>query len=66
MIDEFSRQHVTFGIDRSINAKGVIELLDLAVLEHGAPRVLRMDNGPEFISKALKEWVEEQKGLLHV
>jgi hypothetical protein len=35
------------------------ELLDdLAAVRGGRPRVLRMDNGPEFISNALREWAE--------
>lgn len=60
VIDEFTRQHIAWKVNRSITAKSVVELLDLAVLEHGAPRVLRMDNGPEFIAHALADWVAEQ------
>ncbi len=38
----------------------MIELLDLACLENGSrPRVIWMDNGPEFISKALQDWAGE-------
>lgn len=60
VVDEFTRQHITFSVDRSITAADVVELLDVAVLDRGAPRVLRMDNGPEFIAAALAEWVAEQ------
>ena len=28
-------------------------------LERGAPRVIRVDNGPEFVSKALDRWAHE-------
>ena len=38
-----------------MTAKDVIELLDVAVVERGCPEVLRMDNGPEFISCALSQ-----------
>lgn len=61
VIDEFTRQHVAWCVDRSITAAGVVELLDCAVLDRGAPQVLRMDNGPEFIAEKLAQWVEEQQ-----
>ena len=60
IIDEYTREHVAFVVDRKLDAASVIELLDLACLEHGGrPRVIRMDNGPEFISHALQEWATE-------
>lgn len=60
IIDECSREHVGWKLDKSIDAESVIELLDIACLERGGrPRVLRMDNGPEFIAQALAQWAEE-------
>ena len=50
VIDEFTRQHLAFRVERRMGAVDVIEMLDLAVLAHGAPQVLRADNGPEFIA----------------
>ncbi|MBG9253658.1 DDE-type integrase/transposase/recombinase, partial [Corynebacterium diphtheriae bv. mitis] len=51
VIDEFTREHGGFEVGRSITAVSVIELLsNLAASRGGRPRVLRMDNGPEFIS----------------
>lgn len=40
VIDEFTRQHITFRVDRSITATDVIEMLDVASIDHGRPRVL--------------------------
>lgn len=60
VVDEYTREHVTFAVDRALTAKDVIELLDLAALERGRPKVLRMDNGPEFISDALARWAAEE------
>ena len=50
VIDEFTRQHLAFRVERRMGAADVIEMLDLAVVAHGAPQVLRADNGPEFIA----------------
>jgi putative transposase len=32
---------------------------------HGVPRFIRSDNGPEFIAKALKQWLKEQGSSTH-
>ena len=53
LIDEFTRQHLAFRVERRMGAADVIEMLDLAALTHGAPQVLRADNGPEFIAAAM-------------
>ena len=59
VIDEFTRQHLAFRVERRMGAVDVIEMLDLAVLAHGAPQVLRADNGPEFIAAAVGRWASE-------
>ena len=47
-VDEFTRQHLAFRVERRMGAADVIDMLDLAVLAHGAPQVLRADNGGVF------------------
>ena len=64
IVDEYTREHVAFTVDKKIDAGAVIELLDLACLDQGGrPRVVRMDNGPEFIACALKDWAEEDNTI---
>ena len=63
VIDEFTHQHLAFRIERRMGAADMIEMLDLAVLSHGAPQVLRADNGPEFIAGALRRWASEHDTL---
>ena len=63
VIDEFTRQHLAFRVERRMGAADVIEMLDLAVLTHGAPQVLRADNGPEFIAAAQARWASEHDTL---
>lgn len=61
IIDEFTREHIALRIERSVSAKDVVEMVDIAMLERGStPKVVRMDNGPEFIAKALASWCREQ------
>lgn len=40
-----------------MRCKRVIEVLSRLVSVHGAPLFMRSDNGPEFISLAILEWI---------
>lgn len=42
--------------DRSARG-GVIDVLAQLIGVHGAPRYLRSDNGPEFVSRAILQWL---------
>ncbi len=59
--DEFTRQGLAIKVDKSIKAKDVICILADLFSERGAPMYLRSDNGPEFIEKALKEWLVRKR-----
>lgn len=56
IIDEHPREALDIWVDRSITADDLVERLDLLAAERGAPGHLRMDNGPELVAWALKEW----------
>jgi len=59
--DEFSRELVALEVERRIEAKDVIRILEAAVTERGGPpQYIRSDNGPEFIARAVKDWIEER------
>jgi putative transposase len=45
----------------SLRSGKVIETLSRLVTVHGAPKYLRSDNGPEFVSAAVLRWVTESK-----
>ena len=57
VVDEFTRECFTVEVARSLTAQDVIVALDKLFKAHGAPRYLRSDNGPEFIARAVKEWL---------
>jgi putative transposase len=58
LIDEFTRECLAIDVAGSIRSARVIEILTRLISERGAPRYLRSDNGPEFVSKAILEWLE--------
>ena len=54
--DDFNRESLRIEIDTSLPSQRVVRALDELVELRGAPRRLRLDNGPEFISAALRQW----------
>jgi hypothetical protein len=56
-VDEHTRECLGGLVERSITAERLANELDDIVADRGvAPRVLRLDNGPEMIAAALAEW----------
>ena len=56
--DEFSRELVALEVERRMEAKDVIRILDQAVAARGCvPEFIRSDNGPEFVAQAVQEWI---------
>lgn len=60
VIDEYSRESLAIDVAGSIRSGRVIEVLAQLIAVHGAPKVLRSDNGPEFVSRALLKWATDQ------
>jgi putative transposase len=56
VVDEFTRESLAMEVDRSITADRLIDVIEGLVVIHGAPEHLRMDNGPELCSWALRDW----------
>ncbi len=59
VIDEFTRESLAIEVAGSIRSGRVIETLSALISVHGAPRYLRSDNGPEFVSKAILKWLHD-------
>jgi putative transposase len=57
VVDEYSRECLALEMERSITSEEVVATLSRLFTERGAPSFIRSDNGPEFISKALKRWL---------
>lgn len=56
IVDVVSKLSPAIGVDHSYRGCDVVQTLDLAAKEHGYPKCIRVDNGPEFISKDLDLW----------
>jgi transposase InsO family protein len=52
--DEFTRQSLAIVAGSSFRSERVCGVLDDLCNRHGTPKMLRMDNGPEFIALALR------------
>lgn len=61
IIDDFNREGLWIEVDTSIPAARVVRVLDMLALWRGYPRQLRIDNGPELISKTMADWAEEHQ-----
>jgi putative transposase len=60
VIDEYTRECLAIDVGGHIRSGRVIEVLARLVSVHGAPRYLRSDNGPEFVSRAILRWLTAQ------
>jgi putative transposase len=56
IVDTYSRECLTVEADTSLPGHRVVRILDRLSDIKGLPASIRVDNGPEFISKVLDEW----------
>jgi putative transposase len=47
-------------VDRSIGARDVMAELEELFVDRGTPKIIRCDNGREFITSVLSDWLGEQ------
>jgi transposase InsO family protein len=60
VIDDFNREGLGIEVDFSLPAERVVRTLDKIIEWRGQPRVIRCDNGPEYVSAALMGWAEAE------
>jgi len=56
VLDTFSRENLAIYVDKSIKGEQVCEELEKINAARGLPQWIKVDNGPEFISRALDTW----------
>ncbi len=57
IVDEYTRECLAIRVDRRLNSEDVLEQLAALFVYRGVPAYLRSDNGPEFVAKAVREWL---------
>lgn len=60
VVDEYTRKCLRIEVDTSINGVRVARILAQISQTAGLPEILLVDNGPEFISKALDAWAYQR------
>ena len=61
IIDDFNRELLAVEVDTSIPASRVIRTLEHISLYRNLPQMIRVDNGPEFISDKFDRWCKLNK-----
>jgi len=60
LIDDFNREAQTIDAGFSLPAEPVIRSLEQIIEWRGKRRMLRCENGPEYVSVAMLVWAREQ------
>jgi transposase InsO family protein len=60
VVDEHTRRCLGCVVARNIGARDLQAVLEGLFARHGRPRVLRSDNGREFVAGSLAEWLAAQ------
>jgi len=61
LIDEYTRESLAIEVDTSINGVRVTDVLSRVAMMRGLPNIIKVDNGPEFIGKALDAWAYQRE-----
>ena len=57
IVDEFTHECLAIRIARKLKSTDVIDALSDLFILRGVPGHVRSDNGPEFVAKAVQEWI---------
>jgi len=60
VIDDYNRESLAIEVDTSLPSLRVQRVLNRLVSERRKPSVIRVDNGPEFISHVLQQWCDDK------
>ncbi|GAF80861.1 unnamed protein product, partial [marine sediment metagenome] len=60
IIDTYSRECLLIAISSSFPSIEVIKQLEAIIKKRGRPQYIKLDNGPEYISKEIMHWSKEK------
>ena len=58
LIDEYTRECLALRVARRLNSQNVIETLSEVMLWQGILEPIRSGNGPEFVARQLRDWLQ--------
>ncbi len=61
VMDDYNRELLAMEIDTSIPSARVVRVLERLKEDKRIPKLIRVDNGPEFLSKGFQLWCQENK-----
>lgn len=56
LVDNFSRVSPAIEVDLWLTGKRVVEVVERVGTRYWQPQVIKCDNGPELVSRAVDEW----------
>lgn len=56
VVDNYSRECLAIHVGRAIRGSDVVDVMKRLAFARGVPETIQVDNGPEFISRALDAW----------
>jgi putative transposase len=56
LIDNYTRECLAIEVGQGIGGGKLMGVLGRIAMERGTPKTIRVDNGPEFVSKVLDQW----------
>jgi len=59
VVDEFTRECLAIDVARKLRSDDVLERLSWLFVTRGVPEHIRSDNGPEFTSRVVREWLNK-------
>jgi putative transposase len=59
LVDNLTREALAIVVDGSIRGEHVVDVVEQVAARRGAPQLIRVDHGPEFVSKVLDRWAYE-------
>jgi len=60
IVDDYSRECLAIETDTSLRGARVVQVLERLYSARGLPKVITMDNGPEFTGNALDKWAYQR------
>lgn len=57
IVDEYTRECLALEVNRTMTSEDVLDVLRDLLVIRGVPKHIRSDNGPEFIARAIREFL---------